>query len=60
MPLAASDTHILTPLFWPLSKIIKVSKRFVPTVPMILSFKVLKYFLVVKPVSFYLLPASWW
>ena len=44
MPLVASDTHILTPLFCPLWKIISDSKNVVPAVPMIMSFKVLKYF----------------
>ena len=44
MLLVASNTHILTPLFCALWKIVNDSKSFVPAVPMIMSFKVLKYF----------------
>ena len=44
MHLVGSNTHISTPLFCPLSKSVNDSKSYVPTVPMMMSFKVLKYF----------------
>ena len=59
MPLVASNAHILTPLFHTLGKIIKDSKSYVPTVPMITSFKVLKQFFSGK-ISFSLFPNLWY
>ena len=44
MPLVASNTHILIPLFRPLWKILDDSKGFLPAMSMIMSLKVLKYF----------------
>ena len=58
MPLVASNTHISTPLFCPLWKITNDSKGYVPAVPMIMSFKVLKYFSSGK-ISFFLFVSLW-
>ena len=58
MPLVASNTHNLTSLFHPLWKIVNISKSFVPAVPMIISFKVLKYFSSGK-ISFFLFASLW-
>ena len=55
MPLVTSNTLILTPFFRPIWKVVNDSKSYVLRVPLIMSFKVLKYFLVAKQVSFYLL-----
>ena len=57
MPLVASTTHNLTPLFRPLWKIVNDSKSFVPVVPM-MSFKVLKYFSS-DEISFFLFASLW-
>ena len=53
MPLVASNTHISASLFHPRGKIVYGSKRYVPTVPMIMTFKYLKYYLSGR-ISFFL------
>ena len=53
MPLIASNTHISRPLFRPLWKIVNDLKSYVPAVPMIMSFKVLK-FISIDKISFFL------
>ena len=42
--MVASNVHISTTLFRPLSKVVNDSKNYVPAVPIIMSFKVLKEF----------------
>ena len=53
MPLVASNAHISASLFHPRGKIVYGSKRYVPTVPMIMTFKYLKYYLSGR-ISFFL------
>ena len=52
MPLVASNTHISAPLFCPLWKIVNDLKSYVPAVPMIMSFRVLKHFSTGKIIVF--------
>ena len=58
MSLIASNTHIATPLFHPLWKIVNNSKSYGPAVPVIMSFKVLKYFSSDK-ISFFFFASLW-
>ena len=53
--LAALNAHISTTLSHSLCKSINDWKGYVPAVPMTMSFKVLKYFVIAKRVSFYFL-----
>ena len=57
MPLVASNIHILTSLSRSLSKILNISKRFVPAAPIVMLLKVLKYFSIGK-LSFFLFNLS--
>ena len=54
--LVTSNSHISTTLSHPLWKNVSDSKRYVLAVPMIIPFKVLKYFLVAKVIFFICLP----
>ena len=56
--LVASSFHILTALSHPLRKNANDSKSYVPPVPMIISFKVFKYFFSGK-ISFFLSACLW-
>ena len=53
MPLIASNTHISAPLFCPLWTIVNDLNSYVSAVPIIMLFKVLKYFASGK-ISFFL------
>ena len=54
--MVASNVHISTTLFLPLSKVLNDSKSYVPAVPIIMSFKVLKEFPISKISLFKLVP----
>ena len=54
--MVASNVHISTTFFRPLSKVVNDSKSYVPAVPIIMSFKVLKEFPISKISLFKLVP----
>ena len=58
MPLVALNTHILTPLFHPLSKTVNNSKGFVSVVLMIMSFQSFEVFYSSK-INFFLFASLW-